>query len=520
LRFGAKPGGARLDVIVDYTKISSAGNVPQYISGGIAASAPAPRVFTTDPSKVAQSIDNRSDREMFGANVTASIPLGELTFRSISGYRTNERGALSSGLPTSDNRSFTITDESARQFSQEFQILSSDEGRFKWVAGAYYFQERVDAGYETKAFLADLPVLLLFGIPNFTLFPVRYEEFLPQNFKSKSWAAYAQGTYSFTQTLRGTAGIRYTRDSKVGTGGAVDARLVDLTPGGLGVLLSGPLLGGAASVDDSWEAVTPKVGVEYDVTPSTLAYASATRGYKPGNSNLTYGSPSVRPEFVWAYEAGLKSKLFDNRAQLNLAAYHYDYTDMQVFGVVARPGGGFSAAFQNAAEAKISGVDVELLARPIERLQVNVTYGYLDAKYGQFLKSDEFLDANVLAPATPINLDGRRLQRAPEHTVNLGAEYAAPLGGSFELTPRVEYSYRSKTFPTEFEHPETAIPGYSLWNARLTLRKTDANWRVAIFGNNLADEQYFAIVNESQAGAASGTYGAPRTFGIEVGATF
>jgi iron complex outermembrane receptor protein len=160
-----------------------------------------------------------------------------------------------------------------------------------------------------------------------------------------------------------------------------------------------------------------------------MAYASVTRGYKPGNANLTFGSPLVEPEFVWSYEAGVRARLFSNRAQINLTAYRYNYEEMQVFTVIpgASPGS-FVAAFLNAATAEMTGVDLEARITPFDGFDINLAYGWLDATYGDFLNSDEFRDPNTLAPATPINVNGNTLQRAPEHTLNIGAQYAAPLG--------------------------------------------------------------------------------------------
>jgi iron complex outermembrane receptor protein len=519
LRFAPAADGPVFDLIIDYTKSEGAGNVAQYLSGTISPSAPAPQLIALGRGEVAQSIDNVSEREYLGANLTAAFPIGDMTLRSISGYRESQRDGLLSGLPWSDPRSFTITDETAEQFTQEVQLVGPDGGRLEWVAGLYYFNEDVQGNYTTKAFLADLPLLLVFGIDptNFTLFPVRYEEFLPQEFTSSSWAAYAQGTFSFTDDFRGTLGVRYTEDSKEGTGGAVDSRLVDLS-GTFGVI---PLGGGVATVDETWSALTPKFGLEYDLSDNTLLYGSVTNGYKPGNSNLTFGAPIVEPEFVWSYEAGIRSRLFDNRAQLNVTAYRYDYEDMQVFTVVPGPApGSFVAAFLNAATAELSGVDVEVRAKPFEDFEVNASYGYLKSSYGDFFNSNEYLDPNALAPSTPINLNGNTLRLAPEHTLNVGAQYKAQISNGFELIPRVEFSHRSKFFATEFNNDATAQDGYSLWNARLTLVPEAAGWRLAIFGNNLADEDYFALINESQAGLASGVSGAPRTFGVELGVKF
>lgn len=514
LRYKPSEDGPVFDLILDYTRIDGAGNLPQFISGTIAASAPAPRLITTDPDEVTLGIDARSKREYFGANFTASIPIGDLTVRSITGYRTSQRNTLSNNMATSDPRSFTITDEHANQFTQELQLLGPDDGSFQWVAGLYYFREQVRGDYTTKAFLADVPLLVIFGIDptNFTLFPWRYEEFLPQHFTSQSWAAYAQGTYSLTDQLRVTVGARYTRDKKVGTGGAADARLVDLS----GIFPNIPAGGGLASVDKSWGAFTPKVGVEFEVADGTMIYGSITRGYKPGNANLTFNSPLVTPEFLWAYESGLRARLFDNRAQLNVTGYVYDYKDMQVFSVV--PGattGSFSAAFINAASAKMKGIDVEFRAQPVRGLELNAAYGYLDAKYGDFISTDEFAKPNVFAVAAPQNVRGNTLQRAPKHTLNLGVQYTANIG-NVQLIPRVEMSYRSEIFATQFNTASTVQSGYTLYNARFTLTSRSDVWRAAIFGNNLSNKRYFALVSEGTAGTANGVYGAPRTFGLEV----
>lgn len=519
LRLAPAPGGPLFDVIVDYTKLEGAGNVPQFLSGSISPSAPLPRVVTSIPGKVAQRIDNFSDREYWGGNLTGVIPVGDLTLRSISGFRSSQRDGLLAGLPWSDPRSFTVTDENAEQVTQEIQVLGPDTGRLQWVAGLYYFRENVRGEYTTKAFLADLPLLVIFGIDpvNFTLFPVRYEEFLPQDFTSSSWAAYAQGTFSITDAFRGTLGLRYTEDSKEGSGGAADSRLVDLS-GAFGVI---PLGGGVTTVDETWSALTPKLGLEYDLSDDTLVYGSVTRGYKPGNSNLTFGAPLVRPEFLWSYEAGMRTRLFDNRAQLNATAYHYDYEDMQVFTVVPGPApGSFVAAFLNAATATMNGIDVELRAQPVVGLDINASYGYVDATYGDFFNSNEYLDPNPVAPAAPVNLNGNTLRLAPEHTFNLGIQYAWAIGGGLQIVPRAEFSYRSKFYATEFNNEQTAQDGYSLVNARMTLVSDDRNWRVSVFGANLTDERYFALINESQAGAASGVYGAPRTVGVEFGVDF
>ena len=89
----------------------------------------------------------------------------------------------------------------------------------------------------------------------------------------------------------------------------------------------------------------------------TLAYVSATRGFKSGGFNLSSreAGRGYAPEWAWSFEAGLKTNLAGGRAALDLAAFRTDYTDLQVQTAI-RPG---VLDISNAAEATISGVELE-----------------------------------------------------------------------------------------------------------------------------------------------------------------
>lgn len=501
-----QPEGSELvlRLVADYQSFSSAGQLPQNFLGAasVSPSAPPGTIFTTDPHRTAQSLPNRADRESWGLNYTMEAPIGSLTLRSITGYRENKWRAENSLSTSSDPRSFTRTDETASQFSQEIQLLSDDQNRLKWVVGAYYYREDAIGRYDLQ--VVSIEQLQLF--PGFSTGPIQFRQNLTQDISSQSYAVFGEANYSLTDRFRVILGARYTRDDKKGRG-LDDSSLVDL-----GGILGTIPIGGIATVDDSWDAFTPKLALEYDLAEQTLLYASVTRGFKPGNSNLTVGQNPVRPEFIWAYEAGLKARAFDNRAQFNLVGFYYDYTDLQAFGVISTGNGGLSAGFQNAAAATVKGFEAEVLAQPIPNLTLSGFYAYLDATYDRFTNTDSFQDA--LAPPTVV-LDGNTMPRSPKHTINLAAQYDASVG-NFTVSPRVEFVHRSKMYFSEFERDLTAQPAFSLWNARLTVGPERGNWSVAIYGRNLTDEAYFETVNEGPNGNAGAFYGAPRTYGVEL----
>lgn len=87
------------------------------------------------------------------------------------------------------------------------------------------------------------------------------------------------------------------------------------------------------SIDDSWEAITPKLALKYRFSPVMMTYVSASKGYRSGGFNFIASDPqyySFDKEELWSYEIGAKSTLFDNRLMVNGCAYWMDISGMQV----------------------------------------------------------------------------------------------------------------------------------------------------------------------------------------------
>lgn len=169
----------------------------------------------------------------------------------------------------------------------------------------------------------------------------------------------------------------------------------------------------------TWDAVTPRFAIEY-VADNVLVYASATRGFKSGGFNTVQLQPSFDPEFLWAYELGVKTSLFDRRARLALAGFYYDYDDIQLLVI---PAGGVAGIFPiviNAAEATIKGIDIELSARPFAGFATEVSMQFLDARFDNF----DAIDPNN--PLDDPDRSGGRLPQAPKYSTFVGAQYTLP----------------------------------------------------------------------------------------------
>lgn len=508
----------QFDLIADYSRKDYSGDVTQNLFGTISPTAPVGTISTTDPTKVATNKPNSTVRDTWGVNLTSSKKLSGMDLKSVTAYRHYAIDALGDLNATTDPRPFgTIAqNERARQFSQEINLASNDDGPFQWVAGIYGYYEVVRADFNPVFAVLDLPGNPVFPPVNVVVID---SQVLPQHFQSSSLAAYGQGTYALTDDLRATLGLRYTRDHKNGVALGADT-LTELAGGGLGGLLLGlPLpftLTYSPTIDNSWYALTPKAGLEYDLGENALLYGSVTRGYKAGNSNLSLGNTKVvKPEYVWSYEVGLKSQLFDNKLRANVDVFYYDYTNFQAFGIA--PGSGTAVAvFENAATATVQGIDLELLARPVDNLEMNLAYSFVDAEFGDFLTTDSFL----FGFAAPVeNLRGRTMPRSPTHTLNVGAQYEIALDG-FTLTPRIEVVHRSRIYYSNFQHRQTSQDPYTTLNGRLTFVTNEGGWYGAVFVKNATDEHYLENVNETPGGGAGAFYAEPRTWGLEITKTF
>jgi iron complex outermembrane recepter protein len=465
----------RLILSVDHTRTDDTG--PVFDVGRIPGTAPAlGGQVTADPRTIYIDGPASNDFKASGVSARLTTSFGDLEFVSITSYR-DTSFRLQSDLDGTDF--FLINEdlrEAAEQWSQEFQLSSKGSGRLDWLIGAYAFTEDGTLNYA-------FPVPLLATTITFDA-----------NQKTDAYAVFGQASYHFTDRLTGTFGLRYSHESKSG----------DTT--------QFLFVRNAVSLSDSWNAWTPKIGFEYQLNDRTMAYISVSRGFKAGGLNTTsLQADAYDPEYIWSTEVGVKMRAFDNRLQLNWAAFAYEYSDLQVnqFAV----GQSFIA---NAASARGQGLEVELLARPTPGFQLDASLSALDATF------DEFSTLDTFRPELGIlDLKGNSLPRAPRISLGLGLQQAFSLPGGSSLTARADYAYKSEFYFTPFNTDYARSPSTGVVNARLAWEDSAEQWSVAVFGRNLTDEVVFQTVTVS--GINAGTivlYAPPRTWGLELKRTF
>lgn len=447
-----------------------------------------------DPFKVDADFNDLADLETFGASVTAEYAFSDaLTFKSVTAYRSMDYASHLDLDATPDPIFGVYVDENQHQFSQEFQ-LSYVGDRLTAVGGLFYFDE-TDLTYSG---LLGPTIGLVTGSIN--------------DQHNRSYAIYGQGTYALSERLNLTAGLRYTSEDKD------FARTQTLYPTAP-TTVPGRNDPGMTLTDldtsANWDSLSPKVGLDYEISGDVMGYVSVSRGFKSGGfdgrANDADGARPYDPETLWAYEAGIKSSLFDRRVTANVAAFWNDYTDLQLSSFTSDGAGGFEALFTNAGAATIRGVELELAARPVQGLTLNGTIGYLDAQYDEYI-----------GPGGADISDQRELVNAPKWSTRLGAVYVAELGAAGRLTFGADAAYRSKVYPTVSSSEVLAQDGYTLVDA--FVRWTDGNDRFSIElgGKNLTDERYVeqGFDLSDSLGYQLAYIGAPRTVRLTAGVRF
>lgn len=471
--------------------------------------------------------DGFMDVSIYAVTAEMNWNLGFATLTLLPSYREADLAGLqySPGFSVRNN-------EHNEQQSFEAR-LGNDGDRFKWVIGGYYFDERTTNGGN------DPTLVVLQGVS--ATVSKRLEA------KTRSYAAFGQGTYSLTDTLRATAGLRYTYERKtddeltynysfpnqapppVCAGGNFDPNTV-APP--LFCRLDIPTVGKL-----TYNSVTWKGGLEFDVAPRSMAYANISTGFKSGGFISLAAAPNTfRPEKLTSFEAGIKNRFLDNRLQVNLEAFYWRYKDHQesFVGPTATPNV-YAFITTNAGRAKTYGLDLDLLfqASPNDELSVKVQYN--KSKYDEF-KFDNL--TSVFGPPVTgcavgpisngkqtIDCSGKSLIRAPLWSGTASYNHTFDLGTSGSVTAGVDAQFASASYLSIDFLEAGRQRAYAITNADLTYRAPGGKLSITGYVHNVFNKMVFNQVFRSnfvspanpladRDGLFLGTARPPRTYGI------
>lgn len=413
-----------------------------------------------DPRVVNAYIDGyaRRDIQTYSAEINYDLGIGTLT--SLTAFR---RAKIATQTPFFSNpvnppfqiESTNMIGEIDRQFTQELRLgLSGLDDRLNAQFGLFYLRDRIERNDTLRQ---DFPSPAATGISTY-----------PQSVRARSFALFGQADFELVPSLTATVGARLTWERKRG-------RFA-------GFLLQGPGIpppftaAGDYDVraEKSWKAFTPRFALNWKVTDDILLFASAAKGFKSGGFQGIAGeavgaSIPFDPEYAWGYEIGAKTDLLDRRLRLNVSAFQTDYSNLQVSQLDPL----CCVVVSNAAEARLRGVEVEFVARPVTGFQIDGSYAYLDS---------EFLEYNVPGQAYA----GNRLPRAPRHKFNIGGQADFPIGAA-KGRLRVDYAYQSNAYFEASNISQQLWPSHNILDARFSVTLPGDQIELSVWGKNLTD---------------------------------
>jgi iron complex outermembrane receptor protein len=249
-----------------------------------------------------------------------------------------------------------------------------------------------------------------------------------------------------------------------------------------------------------------------------MSYIKYSRGFRAGSygEDLVYLDAGdalyAKPEYVDAYELGMKSEFLDRRLRLNAALFYYDYTDQQFTNNV-----GLSGFLVNAGRTDIYGLELELLAVLADGWTLQAGLGLMDSEY----KELELADLSTPDPFDTIDLAGNQPVSSPDVNFNFASDYEKSFSNGYLMRLRIDGAYIDDQWFSAYNDligfGDIRQDAYWVFNARAAFSDATDKYTLSFWINNLADEEYdvFAINLQGAAGYNYFAQGAPRTYGVD-----
>lgn len=422
-----------------------------------------------------------SNKEMLTARIAWALDFGTLTIMP----STSKTDTFATTTGTSQDQDYV---QSIRFDSEEkggeIRFTSSDEASIQWIVGANY--------YEAEQFQN---LWQSFESLGFGLYKNRGNE-------QESKAIYGNITYPFNEKLRVTAGLRYSKDENESLQAAQNLQS-DLT-------LKDIYSTGYADYDSP----DYKIGVEYDIRPQSMLYADISTSYRV----MAISSMTAEPEELISYTIGSKNRFFDNRFQLNVSAFFYDYTNYLADGGLLRdpvtlgPDDGATTS----GDLEKYGIDLQTTTVISENDLLNFSVSYLHSEFTRlfFDFESEYLP--------DLDYKGNPETFSPDWTINLSYSHMFELSNGGSLNTKIETRYQSEfriSFMEWYQDfgsleflpmGDYAIQeGYTKTNFTVIYNHPNDNWSLTGYVDNIEN---YAVKKNLMMGSTM--IGAPRTYGV------
>jgi iron complex outermembrane receptor protein len=439
-----------------------------------------------NPFHAQRDVEGYTDRDIWSSTILIRHEGPHYAFSSVSGgvwWKTHDFTDLdysAQPLLTRDNA------EKDTQLTQEFRFASAAQAparlssrlTVEWQTGVFLFSQH----YTQDAVTTFAPQVL----SPFVTVPVNQHS--PEAIlDDMGIGLYALGTLTAWSELDLTLGARFDREQKK----------ADLDTFYDPAIAPPTHMEGERTFSD----VSPQAAVTWRATSAFSAYASIGKGFKAGGFNTwaPSGSESYGQEHAWNLEAGVKMNMVGGRVSATAAYYRIDWEDMQLN--VPTPGAPAQFYIANVGNARSTGFEAAVNARPVQGVDLYGTFGTTDATFG------------TGSVSSGVDVSGNELPNAPGYTASMGVKLSTGIGRSLGAYGRADVVFYGAYHYDDLNR--AGQDAYSLVNLR-------GGFRAGKFGvegwvSNVFDTQYVPVAFAYGSLTPSGFIGEPghpRTVGL------
>jgi iron complex outermembrane recepter protein len=383
-----------------------------------------------------------------------------------------------------------------KQVTQEFRLSSKSNTSLQWIAGVYYFQEKLQV--DSFNFDSFAP-----GDPQ-TGYAVQFQN-------AKSYAAFGSLTYALSKDFNIRGGVRYTNDKKDFEGSRTQ------TPfGGKNV---GPLKTNPSANNTSWD-----LAANYTVSPAVSTFARVATGYRAPSiqGRVLFGDTisEAKSEKALSFEGGVKTALFDKSTSVDFTVFRYRVRDLQL---TAGSGSVNQNRLVNANEAVGQGFELDLKSRFARNWQATVGLSYNDTE----IKDDKLFvtpcgnSCSGLNPEGPLKgtvlIGGNDLPRAPRWIANGNLRFNAEVGNG-DLFVVTDWAYKAKYNMFLYKAVEYTAKPLLEGGLRIGYGWDNGKYELAAYSRNITDRRQ--VVAAIDFNNLTGILNEPRSFGVQFRGTF
>jgi len=252
-------------------------------------------------------------------------------------------------------------------------------------------------------------------------------------------------------------------------------------------------------LEGTFKSFSPRVTLDYNLTPESMMYGTWSRGYRPGgfNSTLLGLAQSIldqiatlgtnlnfRQEKLDNFELGHKATWFDGTLRTTAALYYMKWRDGQVANTqfFTRPDGstGSATVTQNIGQVNLKGVELEADIAATDHLTISATFDHSINKIKNYVFTPDGLRIR-----NSTNVNGNRLDQSPAWAWTISPSYSDDLVGEWKWFARVDYRHRGKVF---FDQTNVGwLASRDLFNGRVGIE--GESLKVELYVNNIFNDK-------------------------------